>query len=79
MVRIFHTADVHVGLKFTRGYPESLQKSLVNERVAVVAKMANLANQERCQLFVIAGDLFERRWIAQDRAPRRRARGWDWS
>ncbi|MEO2035594.1 MAG: DNA repair exonuclease [Planctomycetaceae bacterium] len=59
MVRIFHTADVHVGLKFTRGYPESLQKSLVNERVGVVAKMADLANQERCQLFVIAGDLFD--------------------
>ncbi|TWU09948.1 metallophosphoesterase family protein [Allorhodopirellula heiligendammensis] len=59
MVRIFHTADVHVGLKFTRGYPESLQGSLVDERVAVVAKMADLANQERCQLFVIAGDLFD--------------------
>lgn len=59
MVRIFHTADVHVGLKFTRGYPESLQKSLVDERVAVVARMADLANQERCQLFVVAGDLFD--------------------
>lgn len=59
MVRIFHAADVHVGLKFTRGYPESLQKSLVDERVAVVARMADLANQERCQLFVVAGDLFD--------------------
>ena len=59
MVRIFHTADVHVGLKFTRGYPESLQKSLVDERVAVVAKMADLANRERCQLLVVAGDLFD--------------------
>lgn len=59
MVRIFHTADVHVGLKFTRGYPESLQKSLVDERVAVVARMADLANQEGCQLFVVAGDLFD--------------------
>ena len=59
MVRIFHTADVHVGLKFTRGYPESLQKSLVDERVAVVARMADLANQEQCQLLVVAGDLFD--------------------
>jgi exonuclease SbcD len=59
MVRILHTADVHVGLKFTRGYPESLQKSLVNERVAVVTRMADLANQEQCQLFVVAGDLFD--------------------
>lgn len=59
MVRIFHTADVHVGLKFTRGYPESLQKSLVDERVAVVARMVDLANRERCELFVVAGDLFD--------------------
>lgn len=59
MVRIFHTADVHVGLKFTRGYPESLQKSLVDERVAIVARMVDLANRERCDLFVVAGDLFD--------------------
>ena len=59
MIRIFHTADVHVGLKFTRGYPESLQASLVDERIAVVTRMADLANQERCQLLVVAGDLFD--------------------
>ena len=59
MVRIFHTADVHVGLKFTRGYPEPLRNSLVDERVAVVARMADLANQEQCQLLVVAGDLFD--------------------
>jgi DNA repair protein SbcD/Mre11 len=59
MIRIFHTADVHVGLKFTRGYRESLQKELIDERVAVVSRMADLANQEGCQLFVVAGDLFD--------------------
>ena len=59
MVRIFHTADVHVGLKFTRGYPEMLQNALVDERVAVVSRMADLANQEQCQLLVVAGDLFD--------------------
>jgi len=65
MVRIFHTADVHVGLKFTRGYPESLQNLLVDERVAVVARMADLANQEHCQLFVVAGDLFDHLRVSQ--------------
>ena len=59
MVRIFHTADIHVGLKFTRGYPEALQKSLVDERIAVLSRMAELANQNNCDLFVIAGDLFD--------------------
>lgn len=59
MIKIFHTADVHVGLKFTRGYSESLQKALVEERIAVVGRMADLANQEQCQLFVVAGDLFD--------------------
>jgi len=59
MIKIFHTADVHVGLKFTRGYSESLQKALVEERIAVVGRMADLANQEQCQLLVVAGDLFD--------------------
>ena len=59
MVRIFHTADIHVGLKFLRGYSEALQKSLVDERIAVLSKMAKLANQNNCDLFVIAGDLFD--------------------
>lgn len=59
MIKIFHTADVHVGLKFTRGYSDSLQKSLVDERIAVVGRMADLANRERCQLLVVAGDLFD--------------------
>ena len=58
-MRVFHTADVHVGLKFTRGYSETLQQALVAERVTVVARMADLANQEQCDLFVIAGDLFD--------------------
>lgn len=59
MIKMFHTADVHVGLKFTRGYAESLQQSLIAERIAVVSRMADLANQEGCQLFVVAGDLFD--------------------
>ena len=58
-MRVFHTADVHVGLKFTRGYSEALQQELVAERVAVVSRMADLANQEQCDLFVVAGDLFD--------------------
>jgi DNA repair exonuclease SbcCD nuclease subunit len=58
-MRVFHTADVHVGLKFTRGYSETLQKALVAERVAVVSRMADLANQDQCDLFVVAGDLFD--------------------
>jgi len=59
MIKIFHTADVHVGLRFTRGYSESLQSALVKERVTVVARMADIANRERCNLFVVAGDLFD--------------------
>ena len=58
-MRVFHTADVHVGLKFTRGYSEALQQALVAERVAVVSRMADLANQHQCDLFVVAGDLFD--------------------
>ena len=59
-VRIFHTADLHIGLKFTReGYPPDLQDQLVAQRLGTLRRMVDLANERECDLFVIAGDLFD--------------------
>ena len=58
-MRIFHTSDVHVGMRFTRGYPDTVRDSLVKARVEVVSRMVELANREQCDLFAIAGDLFD--------------------
>ena len=57
-MKIFHTADLHLGMRFA-GYPE-IQDELINARYETLEKLVSLANQENCTLFVMAGDLFDR-------------------
>jgi len=57
-IKIFHTADLHLGMCFT-GYPE-IQDKLINARYETLENMINIANKEECDLFIIAGDLFDR-------------------
>ncbi len=59
-LRIVHTADNHIGLRFTsRPYPEDLKKNLVEERFLALERAVEAANQREADLLVIAGDLFE--------------------
>lgn len=60
-IKIFHTADIHIGLKFSgRDYPQHLKNSLVAEPLETLKRMVQMANGLRCDLFVIAGDMFDR-------------------
>jgi exonuclease SbcD len=59
MIRIFHTADVHIGMKFNN-YPEPVKDCLREARTDALDKMIELANEEKCNLFVVAGDLFDK-------------------
>ncbi len=59
MIKIFHTADVHIGMKFSN-YPEPVKGCLQEARLDVMDRMIKLANEEKCNLFVIAGDLFDK-------------------
>ena len=59
-LRIVHTADNHIGLRFTsRPYPEDLKKNLVEERFLALERTVQIANRQGADLLVIAGDLFE--------------------
>lgn len=61
-MKIFHTADVHVGMSFkiqSRAYDDELRDTLVAERIEVVQRMVEMANDQGCDLFVVAGDLFD--------------------
>ena len=58
IVKIFHTADLHLGMKFT-GYP-GIQNELINARYEALERMVEMANKEECELFIVAGDLFDR-------------------
>jgi DNA repair exonuclease SbcCD nuclease subunit len=57
-IKIFHTADVHLGMKFTRGYEPSVQEGLIEARFQTLSSMIGMANEMACDLFVVAGDLF---------------------
>lgn len=59
MIKVFHTADLHIGMKFNN-YPEPIKSSLQQARLDVLANMVEIANREGCNLFVIAGDMFDR-------------------
>lgn len=62
-LRIFHTSDLHLGMKFA-GYPE-VQVDLSEARFKTLEKLVALANKEECDLFIISGDLFDRVSIAK--------------
>ena len=57
-LKIFHTADLHLGMKFA-GYGE-LQDRLAEARFKALERLVAQANAEHCHLLVVAGDLFER-------------------
>ncbi len=60
MTRLFHTADLHLGLKFTRGgYTPALRERLVARRIECLRGMVAIARERACDVFVIAGDLFD--------------------
>ena len=62
-IKILHTADLHLGMKFTRGYAPEIQENLIRARFENLGKMIQMANDQDCHLFVIAGDLFNAQGI----------------
>ena len=57
MIKIFLTGDNHIGLKYA-GHSEA--ETLVRKRIDAFGPMVVKANDEGCDLFVIAGDLFDK-------------------
>jgi predicted phosphodiesterase len=57
-MRILHSADIHIGMQFA-SYGE-YAPSLGEARFTVLEKLVATAAEQACDLFVIAGDLFDR-------------------
>lgn len=64
ILKIFHTADVHLGLKFS-SYPENVAKILSEARFETLERMIQKANDSQCHLFVVSGDLFDHIRVSQ--------------
>lgn len=60
-LKIFHTSDLHLGMKFS-GYPE-VQTALTEARFTTLKDLVDKANEQKCDLFVVAGDLFDRVYV----------------
>ena len=56
-MKIFLTGDNHIGLKYSK-YEHASE--LAAKRIDAFENMVKSANEEACDLFVIAGDLFEK-------------------
>lgn len=63
-LKIFCTSDIHLGMKFAN-YPDHIRESLVDARFKTLESMVDKANTEKCDLFVVAGDLFDRTSVAK--------------
>ena len=55
MIRIFLTGDNHIGLKYTK-YEKSGE--LVQARLDALKRAVTAANEEKCHILAVAGDLF---------------------
>ena len=61
MIRIFETGDLHLGKKYLDSNKHPQGKVLAERRYTALENMISRANVENCDLFVITGDLFEKR------------------
>jgi DNA repair protein SbcD/Mre11 len=59
MIRIVHTADNHIGMKFNSRYPGEVSQKLINERFDALKRIVEKANKADANFIVIAGDLFD--------------------
>lgn len=63
-LKIFHTGDIHLGMKFNN-YGDGVREELVEARFLSLKKMIEKSNELKSDIFVVAGDLFNRVQVAK--------------
>ena len=63
-MKILHSADLHLDTPFTGRSREQAQ-FLKEQLLSVPEKLAKLCRQEQCDLFLLAGDLFDGAWTKE--------------
>jgi DNA repair exonuclease SbcCD nuclease subunit len=58
-IRILHTADNHIGLKFNNYSGTAAQTALVQERFNALKNVVQASNDKDAHFLVVAGDLFD--------------------
>lgn len=62
-VKIFHTGDIHIGMKFSKY--NNIKDLLIDARFKALENMIEKANDLDTNLFVVAGDLFNNLKVTQ--------------
>lgn len=57
-IKIFHISDIHIGMKFQR-YPDNLRVNLIESRFGALRNAVTKADQLKCDVLAITGDIFE--------------------
>lgn len=63
-MKILHSADLHLDTPFT-GKDRDQAQFLKEQLLTVPEKLARLCRQEQCDLFLLAGDLFDGPWTKE--------------
>ena len=58
MVTIYHAADLHLGMKFSKK-SEAVRSRLIQDRFDALTNIVNSANLDEANFLVLAGDLFD--------------------
>lgn len=58
-LKIFLISDLHLGMKFAN-YPDNIRESLIEARFKTLDSLVDKANRAKSDIFVVAGDLFDR-------------------
>jgi DNA repair exonuclease SbcCD nuclease subunit len=66
-VKVLHTGDLHLGMTHTtRNYSDALRRKLVEARQKTLVRLVDAANEDGCDLLVVAGDLFHSNRVGKD-------------
>ena len=60
MIRIIHTADIHLGMGYKNWQNEKAKKAAREERFEAMKRIVHYANDNSADYLVIAGDLFDK-------------------
>lgn len=65
MIKILHTADLHIGREYKRQEQENVEiaKRYQRARTEALENIVKLANEKNCDYLVIAGDLYDKKEI----------------
>ena len=64
-IKILATADLHLGMRFP-SFEDEIAERLAEARFETLQRLVEEANLRECDLFVVAGDLFERRSVPRE-------------